>query len=226
MRVACQAQRSILISISMTISTAPIGYADGAAVIDTEPLAIAVRVRDTAQVPDDVLVQAQGDVTRIYRQAGVDLSWTTPDSLCAETNAARHTVLTIALLSFAQAVRMDSGVTTDRVGFAARDTAEGGRVAYVLYDRIEVLAEANGWDPARMLAIAMAHEFGHLLLPYDAHSLDGVMHGDWTNEGIRLAQRNLLFFTAKQRDLLRSRILTLRGERRHKTACSDDSSLR
>jgi hypothetical protein len=220
---------SILISTSITILTATVGYADGtAAITEPEPLAITVRVRDTAQVPEDVLVQAQGDVTRIYRQASVDLLWATPESLCAESDAAQHTLLTVALLSSEQAARIDSGVTTDRMGFAARDTAGGGRVAYVLYDRIDVLAEANGWDPARILAMVMAHEIGHLLLPYAAHSLDGVMREDWTNEDIQHAQRNLLFFSATERDLLRSRILTLRGERRYTSLCwgHPSSSLR
>jgi len=228
MRAGCPAQLlSLLISISIAPLTATVGDADGtAAITETGPLALTVRVRDTAHVPGDVLAQAQGDVTRIYRQASVDLVWATPESLCATSNTARHTELTIALLSFEQGGRIDSGVTTDRVGFAARDAAGDGRVAYVLYDRIDVLAEANGWDPARMLAIAMAHEIGHLLLPYDAHSLDGVMRGDWTNEDIQLAQRSLLFFSAKERDLLRSRIVTLRGEWRHKSVCRDHSRLR
>jgi hypothetical protein len=218
---------SIVISIPIAMSTATVGYADGTeAIAETEPLAITVRVRDTAQVPEDVLAEAQGDVTRIYLQAGVDLLWATPESLCAEANAVRRAKLTVAILSSEQAARMDTGVTSDSVGFAARDATERGQVAYVLYDRIDMLAEANGWHQARMLAIAMAHEIGHLLLPSDAHSLDGVMRGDWTNEDVQLAQRNLLFFTPRERDLLRSRILTLQGERRHKSFCWGDSRLR
>jgi hypothetical protein len=213
--------------IAIGILTATVGYADGsAAITETEPIAITVRVRDTAQVPADVLAQARWDVTRIFSQATVDLLWRTPASLCAESNATQHAALTIALLSSEQALQIDSGITTDRVGFAPRAAAAGGRVAYVLYDRIDVLAEANGWAPARILAIAMAHEIGHLLLPYDAHSLDGVMRADWTTESIQLAQRNLLFFTAKQRDLLRSRILTLLHQPTQKSSCSDEWNLR
>lgn len=38
----------------------------------TAPIAISLRLRDTAQVPHDVLIPAQEEVTRIYRAAGVE----------------------------------------------------------------------------------------------------------------------------------------------------------
>jgi hypothetical protein len=165
------------------------------------------------------LAEALEDVTRIYRQAGVGVLWATPESLCAESSTVPHAKLTVAILSSKQATRMDTPFTSDSVGFAPRDAAEGGQVAYVLYDRIDMLADSNGWHQARVLAIAMAHEIGHLLLPSDAHSLDGVMRGDWTNEDVQLAQRNLLFFTPTERDRLHSRIVTLRSARRHTSLC-------
>ena len=107
---------------------------------------------------------------------------------------------------------------SDRAGFAARgDAAEGGSVAYVLYDRIDRLAEPNEWNQARMLAIAMAHEIGHLLLPYEAHSPHGLMRADWGIADLQLAQRTLLFFTETESNLLRSRVLALRDEPKHKS---------
>jgi hypothetical protein len=190
----------LLLAILGSIALA---YGAGTAVIaETAPPAITVRVRDTAGVPEDVLAEAREDVTQIFRQAGVTISWTTPESMCAASNAARQAALTVAILSSEQAARMDSGVTDDRVGFAAPSTAGSGQVAYVFYDRIDVLAEVNGWHQARILAIAMAHEVGHLLLPYDVHSVDGVMRADWTNADMQLAQRNLLFFTQEEGNLL------------------------
>jgi hypothetical protein len=146
------------------------------------------------------------------------------------STAARQAALTVAILSSAQAARMNSGVTDDRVGFAARSTAGSGQVAYVFYDRIDVLAEVNGWHHARILAIAMAHEVGHLLLPYDVHSVDGVMRADWTNADMQLAQRNLLFFTPEEGHLLRGRISILRDvigtERTPAARCWNRSSMR
>ncbi|MGH9257795.1 MAG: hypothetical protein ACRD3C_24820 [Vicinamibacterales bacterium] len=205
----------------MTLLPPSLGYAaETTAVAETEPLAITVRVRDTARVPEDVLAEAQGDVTQIYRQAGVDVTWATPESLCAESHAVRRATLTVAILSSEQAARIRKGVMSDRAGFTARgDAAEGGRVAYVLYDRIDMLAEPNEWNQARMLAVVMAHEIGHLLLPYDAHSPHGLMRADWSIADLQLAQRTLSLFTATQSNLLRSRVLALRGEPKHKSFC-------
>lgn len=85
-----------------------------------EPLAILLRVRDNAKVPDDVLRKAQRDVTRIYREAGVAVLWRTAESLSAESNEVRHAALTIAILTLNQAEEIDSGAADGRMGFAAR----------------------------------------------------------------------------------------------------------
>jgi hypothetical protein len=176
----------------------------------SEPLVITMRVRDTAGVPDDVLTKAQGDVTRIYREAGVETVWLTPDLLAAESNAARRAALTVAILSMEQTERIDSATTSYRLGFTARSGAGDGRVAYVMYDRVEMLTGGNGLDSARVLAIAIAHEIGHLLLPFNTHSQTGVMRADWTKADLHLAQRSLTFFTPEQGTLLRRHIAAWR----------------
>ena len=51
----------------------------------TEPLVITLRLRDTARVPEDVLTTAQGDVARIYCDAGVETVWLTPELLSTES---------------------------------------------------------------------------------------------------------------------------------------------
>jgi len=191
-----------------------------------EKTAITLWVRDTAQVPDDVLTGARGDVTRIYREAGVETTWLSFESLSAESIAARRAALTLAILSMEQAERIDAAVTSGRMGLTARCAQGGGRVAYVFYDRIQALTAASGLDRARVLAIAMAHEIGHLLLPYKAHSRTGVMRADWTNADLQLAQRNLVFFTREQGELLRNRISALRSRARAESTAAHLRRLR
>ncbi|MGH2399573.1 MAG: hypothetical protein ACRDF6_06980 [bacterium] len=172
-------------------------------------LPILMRLRDTAEVPQHVLTEAQEEVTRIYREAGVDILWSTPASLSAESNAARQAALTVAILSDDQAERINSAGMRDAVGFAVRTATEGGRVAYVVYNRVQMITGGNGLDSAQGLAIAMAHEIGHLLLPHNAHSPIGLMRAEWTTADLKLAQRSRLLFTAAQAELLRSRISVL-----------------
>lgn len=172
----------------------------------TERLTIALWVRDTAQVPDDVLTQAQAEVTQIYRQAGVETVWLAASSLFASTDPDGKPWFTIAILSRDQAQRLNPALTHGAVGVAMSNPTRRGHVAYVFYHRVENLTGGNGLNLEKVLGIAMAHEIGHLLLPDHAHSQTGLMRAKWAKADLRLAQRSRLFFTAKQGELIRSRM--------------------
>jgi hypothetical protein len=205
----CAAQTATPNAAQKVLATFPIGSdcVERAESVDAaEPLAILLRVRDTAHVPHDVLTNAKADVTRIYREIGVDALWPTTESLLTESNATRQSALTVAIVSMEQAERMNSGIAEGRVGFAARTADGDGQLVYVIYDRVERLTGGNGVRRASMLAIAIAHEIGHLLLPSKAHSLRGLMRAEWTRADLQLAQRQLASFTPRQGELLRNRI--------------------
>ena len=91
-----------------------------------------------------------------------------------------------------------------------------GRVAYVFYNRVERIArtrlnmsrqvERDDLYNLIMLAHAMAHEIGHLLLPY-GHSATGLMRAEWDAKDMRLALDGRLNFTSEQAELIRGRLL-------------------
>jgi len=56
-----------------------------------------------------------------------------------------------------------------------------GRVAWLYYSRIHDLAQLLHLDVS-LLGHVMAHEMGHLLLPYGAHAAAGLMKGDGTRD--------------------------------------------
>jgi hypothetical protein len=60
------------------------------------------------------------------------------------------------------------------------------RIAYILYNRIERFALAQGAPVARGLGHVIAHEIGHLLLGVNSHSRDGLMQPDWLPRDTRL----------------------------------------
>ena len=64
----------------------------------------------------------------------------------------------------------------------------------------------NDTDNVTVLAHAMAHEIGHLLLPY-GHSAAGLMRADWDAKDMRLAAHGRLNFTREQAELIRTRLL-------------------
>ncbi len=198
--------RHVTIGFIVTLGLAGLGRTASADQI--EPLTIALWVRDTAQVPDDVFTRAQAEVTQIYRQAGVETVWLAPSSPLALANkdVDREPWFTIAILSYDQAKRLNPALIRDAVGVAVSNPNSRGHVAYVFYHRVENLTGGNGLNLGQVLGIAMAHEIGHLLLPDKAHSQTGLMRAKWAKADLQLAQRGQLFFTAKQGELIRSRM--------------------
>jgi hypothetical protein len=192
--------RRVTIGVIVTLGLASAGPAASAG--QDEPLTIALWVRDTAQVPDDVLAQAQAEVTQIYRQAGVEIVWLASVSPLDDTDADREPWFTVAILSRRQAERLHPALMRDGVGVALNGPTTRAHMAYVFYHRVERLTGGNGLHLAPLLGIAMAHEIGHLLLPYKVHSPTGLMRRNWTKADLRLAQRSGLFFTAAQSQLI------------------------
>jgi hypothetical protein len=54
-----------------------------------------------------------------------------------------------------------------------------------------------------VLAIAIAHEIGHMVLPARAHSKDGLMHAAWDSNHFRSAAAGLLHFSAESATSIR-----------------------
>ena len=63
----------------------------------------------------------------------------------------------------------------------------------------------------------MAHEVGHLLLPY-GHSATGLMRANWDEANLRSAVHRQLNFTAEQAESIRARLLLLAGSESASTA--------
>lgn len=82
---------------------------------------------------------------------------------------------------------------------------EGGTYASVFLSRVrDAAAESNvPWDI--VLAYAMAHEVGHLLLGAEAHTPRGLMKGTWGREDYEAMYQRRLHFTREQSRQLASR---------------------
>jgi hypothetical protein len=82
---------------------------------------------------------------------------------------------------------------------------QGGTYASIFMERIQdAAAEANvPWNT--VLAYAVAHEVGHLLLGSDAHTPRGVMKGNWGRKDYEAMNQNQFHFIEGQAHLLASR---------------------
>ena len=193
--------RRVTIGVMVTLDLAGAGQTASAS--QAEPLTIALWLRDTARVPDDVLAKAQAGVTLIYSQAGVEIVWLASASQAADLHGAREPRITIAILSEDQEKRLHPALARHGVGVALNSPTTRAHMAYVFYHGVERLTGGNGVHLAPVLAVAMAHEIGHLLLPYNLHSLTGLMRRNWVKADLRLAERGELFFTPAHGALIR-----------------------
>lgn len=91
------------------------------------------------------------------------------------------------------------------MGFAAVAAAEG-RVAYVLYDRVQAAARLCQCAASDVMSVVVAHELGHLLLPRGDHSAVRIMRKQWHGAELRRMNRRPVRFTPAQAEQIRRRL--------------------
>ena len=157
------------------------------------PPSVAVVAFDQAGIDAGVLARAKTEIARIYGEAGVSVRWIEPAAL--ESSEA----FTIQLLLRRRPVNGSTSI----MGTAIGDVHEARGSAFVFYDRVLVSAHQEHQDVARVLAYAMAHEMGHLLLPPAAHSPSGIMRADRDGNDLRRIGNGSLQFTDAQASAMR-----------------------
>jgi hypothetical protein len=174
-------------------------------------LTLRVRDRDTARVPRAVLQRAERELTAIYRRIGVNAVWTDRFPLGARPateGAARHecSLQLVVLIPSTEEIRHIEH-DADALGFAPRVTAaQAERWVFLLYDRIQRLAESQKLDLSMLVAHVLAHEIGHQLLPDSSHSASGIMRGQWDTVQLHAAARGALAFDEDQAEQIRATV--------------------
>jgi hypothetical protein len=160
---------------------------------------ITVRVYDYTGVPDAMLSHAKEDVSRVYSQAGIDVTWID----VRDTNPAAGFAIQIMIRR--RPVDGSTSASGSVMGTSLGDTHDVGGSAFVFRDRVTHVAHERQQDVARVLGYAMAHEMGHLLLPYPAHSASGIMRAEWDGDDLRHIANGSMLFTPAQAALIRAR---------------------
>jgi len=157
---------------------------------------IVIRIEIRNALAGVSLFRAQQLATEIYQQAGVTLDWTTDAAISSRS-------LTIVLTTIAT---KPFGIVPEAMGVAP-SLADGSRgtTAFVFMDRVMSFVAAYRVAAEYVLACALAHEIGHLLLPPNAHAADGIMRGNWYPALFPPTAPGVLGFTTAQAQLLRLR---------------------
>ena len=161
-----------------------------------ETRTLSIRIHNYAHIEDGALARAQEVVSVMFGTIGVRTDWLEPLQQSEEVFEGsgapewkpsdlewKPSDLNVIILTAAMANR---GVIPESIlGFAAAEPGVGGRIAYVIYDRVRDITRGTQVDDMRMMGIVMAHEIGHLLLTDRSHSDDGVMRGNWEQSEFR-----------------------------------------
>ena len=138
------------------------------------------------------LAEAKETLTQIYHAAGIGVQWKSVE--------ADFTVIVMSRLP--PAVR----VSRLALGYVPSNKARRGRQAFVLADRIRDRSSELVVSFQLVLGLAMAHEVAHLLLPYESHSVDGLMRSTWNASDYWKARLGQLLFTDEDAQLMRDRL--------------------
>jgi hypothetical protein len=161
--------------------------------------AVTVMLQNSAGVPRPVLSRAEIEASRIFRAAGVDITWND----CSATHNCHHSP---GLNEFVISIVRDGRTSSDLVyGVAFLDEIGQGKYADIFFPRI---ADSSGTSAnlGRLLGTVTAHELGHLLLGLRGHSSSGVMTPVWKENTLRSAQMGSLLFTSTQASRMKARI--------------------
>jgi hypothetical protein len=153
---------------------------------------IAVVVYDYTSLPDAMLQRAKDDVSLILRKCGIDVRWTgtAPEKPMA--------AFAIQILIRGKAAPASVSAAAAALGASLGGAHAVGGTAMLFRNRIASVARDSRQDVARLLAYAMAHEIGHLLLSYPAHATAGIMRTAWDGDDLRhIGDRTLEFSVAE-----------------------------
>jgi len=132
---------------------------------------VVLHVTDYVSVQTVLLQRAQTAASKVYAQIGVEVEWTTGWAALAPPDGAQHFDV-VFLTQDMPAYRESNAKTFGKASPPARR-------AYVFFSRVLDHARATISDPSQVLALVLAHELGHLLLPDEGHSRGGIMRAEW-----------------------------------------------
>jgi hypothetical protein len=159
--------------------------------------ALVLQLHNFAGVPSSVAVDAASEVTRLYAAVGVSTIWR-----AAAPSDDRSDVIRVIVLPH------ETGILShraDTVMGAAVSTPGSTRLAYVYYRPVRAEAERHAASISQVLACAIAHEIGHLLIPEAGHSPAGLMRARWQRDDFERANQGRMRFSAEQSALIAAR---------------------
>jgi len=175
------------------------------AVAGAQPLRAVVVVYNDARIPSTILDPAKNVSTSLFSQAGIELEWFQGSEITG--NIAAYPRLRIRIVSKANQGAMQ--FPSRPLGFIA---SKHSGLAYILEHQVIEVARGYGIPESIVLATAISHELGHLLLPATNHTPTGLMRNPFRQVDLIDMRHNRLRFTPAQAAQLRAAVISLRRQ--------------
>ncbi len=174
---------------------------------------LVIRVYDNAGVTSGERSRAITRADAILTRSDINIEWIDcparkfgrPSSVCDTPPARTELVVRLANAP----ADGNQGSRWHTLGYSLIDTTTGtGTMATVFIDRVTRLARHARMDVATVLARALAHEIGHLILGSNEHSHAGIMREAWTAQQlISTRTQDWHFLPAQSEQMRQARLL-------------------
>jgi len=163
---------------------------------------IIVSVYDFAHIGPKTVAQTEQLATRIFALAGIDARWNmgslseTRNIMLdfSPTDAGGCTAPLPAVLQVQVLSHAPNGFPPQALGFSL-PCAERGMQVTLFEDRVETVSRSSHASFYRVLAHALTHELGHVLLRSDLHEKSGLMKAIWTESDWQRAAVTIIPFS-------------------------------
>jgi DNA-binding PadR family transcriptional regulator len=205
-RTATGSTRVALNPLTLLVIMAVAGPADALAHSIRSAPRLTILVDLQARMPLDEVRRMQMEVIRILGAIGVDVDWRIETPSAGEqpraTTSPPGFVVRVVVMNRAD------GFSPHEWLLGIAPTVQEGSAPRVLVfrDNVADFADAQIMDPSSVLALVVAHELGHVLLPAPAHGRFGIMQAPWDAGAVQQARSHMLLFTAVQGDMVRRRL--------------------
>ena len=183
----------------------------GALEESTRAAEVTVRLYDQAGIGAKKLERARGIVDRIFRISGVSLHWVPCATDGSETKQEciqllKNNEISLRIVSRSPSEQKVTGHFTG--GRAHRiGNLKGAGFASIFVDRLEKIAAEQKLSLAIVLGHIIGHEVGHILLPQNSHSRQGLMRFHLKRDEWQQADKGRLHFTKNQAKQIVSLVL-------------------
>lgn len=172
---------------------------------------VTVSVYNQAEVPGEVLSRAEQTASRIFRRAGIEVTWLNcrlPATSEEASRACREVAFPTHL--HLRIVPTSAGLKREAMGISFQGQDGIGCLADLFYEPMEDLERSDGTNLASLLGHVAAHELGHLLLGTSSHAAAGIMQARWTADELTSKHLARMVFLDQESQKMKQRLLGAR----------------